>query len=50
MDELNKHVADGMHAKKKKGGEEEKKRKGDVPQTQVHQVKWVGWLMHPSYA
>ena len=43
-------MADGMHAKKKKGGEEEKKRKGDVPQTQVHQVKWVGWLMHPPYA
>ena len=40
--------------KKKEVGEEEKKmrweKKKNVPQTQVHQVKWVRWLMHPPYA
>ena len=35
---------------KEKKREEEEEKKGDIPQTQVYQAKWDGWLMYPPYA
>ena len=30
--------------------EKEGRKKGDIPQTRVHQVIWDRWQIHPPYA